>query len=156
MPWLMKGSSSDVQVYLSKIHSLRLLTLPSHRLLSRYRLIVAENPQAKAPVLFQVLLLLRIVRLELTINKLNPLDFGLGVDNKPQLRTAIGLYLSHETQPPKRTREGRFSPSPYTAFSSTAWTFSNRTDKPTSVMYSSRQPSSSGSWMLVLSVVSRP
>src|SRR5690606_18628836 len=108
----MKGASSDVQVYPSKIHSLSLLTLLSHRLLSRYRLIVAENPQAKAPVLFQVLLLLRIVRLELTINKINPLDFGLGVDNKPQLRAAIGLYLSHETQPPKRTREGPCRPLP--------------------------------------------
>src|SRR5690606_459597 len=106
----MKGASSDVQVYLSRIHSLRLLTLPSYRLLSRYRLIVAENPQAKTPVLFQVRLLLWIVRLELTINKLNPLDFGLGVDNKPQPRTAIGLYLSHETQPPKRTREGPCRP----------------------------------------------
>src|SRR5690606_5769557 len=104
----------------------------------------------------QVLLLLRIVRLELAIDKLDPLDFGLGVDNEPQLRTAVGLYLSHQTQPPKRTREGRFSPSPYAAFSSTAWTFSSRTCKPTSVRYSSRQPSASLSWMLVRSVVSRP
>src|SRR5690606_20759530 len=98
------GASSDVQVYLSKIRSLRLLTLPSHRLLSRYRLIVTENPQAKAPVLFQVLLLLRIVRLELAIDKLNPLDFRLSVDNQPQFRAAISLDLSHSFQPPKEIR----------------------------------------------------
>src|SRR5690606_3157327 len=84
---------------------------PNSRLLGHYRLIVAENPQAKSSVALQVLLLLRIVRLELAIDKLDPLDFGLGVDTEPQLRPAEGLYLSHQTQPPKRTREGRFSPS---------------------------------------------
>src|SRR5690606_15557752 len=52
------------------------------------------------------------VRLELAIDKFDPLDFGFGVDNESQLRTAVDLYLSHQTQPPKRTREGRFSPSP--------------------------------------------
>src|SRR5690606_39308596 len=62
---------------LSQIHSHRLLTLPSHRLLSRYRLVVAENPQAKAPVLFQVLLLLRIVRLELKIGRASCRERGV-------------------------------------------------------------------------------
>src|SRR5690606_1786310 len=61
-----------------------------------------------------------------------------------------------KTIPPKKEGGALSAPPYYAALCSTAWTFSNRTAKPTSVMYSSRQPSSSGSWMLVLSVVSRP
>src|SRR5690606_501906 len=63
------------------------------------------NPQAKAPVLFQVLLLLRIVRLELAIDKLDPLDFWLGVDNKPQLGTSVslGFFFRHSSNPHNHT-----------------------------------------------------